>query len=376
MEWGDSLVLPPSPSPVPSMGHRVPLSPLDRNMNRKHSKPELKSRPKESLRAVKSLDLEMYRMRRNLPSEFLTKLDSHHETLEVSDHESEPEPEASQDDNPAYFSDYEGSNLVLDAPSTVPYCTSPPHFDYDALGFDIEARKLVASALAHSPSPIESPSKSSPQRHRRGLSRFAAPIGDHPVLQKTPQHTPLNSPKVDQMCIFSAANMHQDPDSPQEANWGSLQDILSILAQKERRVLEAQQALDDAQADLARFRERLDTLMGDSIAPLGFPIKPVLIVRRHQPNLGIHGLHYTRVSAEPILQSTQWTIDGEIFKQNPSLSFRLVHCLLDIVHSIISIFPTHQSQRYQLAQSQVLLWRPDYPSPIQTLYGGLLDYEL
>lgn len=257
-----------------------------------------------------------------------------------------------------------------------------------------------------------------PRDHRKRHSRIAAPIGeidspdpsstysDNGMMSPLTLSTAESTPNIDaygpsfagqrpQLCT-----MPPTPDSKHD-QLDSLQNMLVMLAHKERRVLEAAEILAEAQDDLHQFRRRVNMVLGRR----GKKPMPKLLLRRMRSHLGIAAVSYTD-APDPIVPLHPWGLDADsnstqdcpksppaswptkifggknrgtaaIYRgdgkkpagpSNLSFSLRIVNYLLEIVHSIITVLPTYQAQQGQQ------IWRPRYPSPTETLYT-LMAYE-
>lgn len=210
----------------------------------------------------------------------------------------------------------------------------------------------------------------------------------------------------------------------QAANEG-IQDVFVALAYKERQVLEAKQTWELARDDLDSFRRQLDEMLAPVPGPVTLPVKPSVISRRHQPNVGINSLQYV-ASPRPLATKTRdrvpsrrtasfnlafsqqlgaqaassasarprvvsWKIDNEVpspaqpanmddlsddspphHEQRSGIAYHVVKCLLGVVHCIIATLPVHQRDIYY-HQDDMLFLIPEYPTPMDALFGHLSE---
>lgn len=233
-----------------------------------------------------------------------------------------------------------------------------------------------------------------------GISNELLPlhdINDSPLRAVSPSHrphrsvinAPISSASSDRLGKLAPLPKIADFSGVPQQDDFDIQDILVILAYKERQVLEARHTLLDAQSELEELRTRIYSMLGPKHETTVFSNKVQIITRHSQPNIGVNSLAYKpwspptpeshngnfdwEVDSEVPSSSTNDTRHSEEHKDNtkPSASVRLIHCLLGIVHCIISTLPTYQAR--PRAQS---VMRLEYPSPMATLYGFEFSLEL
>lgn len=272
-------------------------------------------------------------------------------------------------------------------------------FSHDRLGFGPRKSKVEAAPLQQT--------QRRQLRHKRshshcprglGISNELLPlhdINDSPLRSVSPSHrphrsvinAPISSASSDKSGkLASLLNFGEYADVTQLDDF-DIQEALVFLAYKERQVLEARQALSDTESELEEFRTRIYSMLGPKHENSIFSGRLQVISRHLQHNVGVNSLVCKScLPSSELNHSISWDVDTDvpasskassyveshnIPNSRPSLSLRFIHCLLGIVHCIISTLPTYQAK--PRIQSSMRL---EYPSPMATLYGFHFSLEI